>query len=150
VVKSYNNLGLDQPLIVSYANISDAFIGLIKDDMPPRLLGTAIRAVVPELIADQAERAHLEDFSKSYAAWKHDRADNLTLQGLILADVAEAVLRNVADPTNAAAVRHYLETTPIASVQTIHFSPERHIGMGADDLAIVEWKDGHWVKAGKI
>ena len=150
VVKSYNNLGLEQPLIVSYANISDAFIGLIKDDMPPRLLGTAIKAVSPALVEDAAERAHLDAFAKSYAAWKHDRADNLTLQGLIMADAAEAILRDVADPADAKAVRSYLETTPIHSVQTIRFSPQRHIGLGAADLAIVEWKDGAWVKAAPV
>ena len=33
------NLGLKQPLIVSYANISDAFVQLVKDVKPARLLG---------------------------------------------------------------------------------------------------------------
>lgn len=150
VVKSYNNLGLDQPLLVSYANISDAFIAVIKNDMPPRLLGIAIKAVVPSLVDDTTERGHIEAVEAGYKAWKHDEADNLTLQGVILTDVAESVLRNVADPTDAKAVRHYLETTPIQSVQTIRFSPTSHIGMNVDDLAIVEWKDGHWIKAGPL
>jgi branched-chain amino acid transport system substrate-binding protein len=150
VVKSYNNLGLDQPLMVSYANISNAFISVIKDDMPPRLLGIAIRAVVPSLVDDASERGHIEAVEAAYKEWKHDDPDNLTLQGIILADVAEAVLRNVADPTDAKAVRHYLETTPVDSVQTVHFSPTSHIGMGVNDLAIVEWKDGHWIKANPL
>ena len=147
VVKSYANLGLEQPLLISYANISDAFIALIKADMPQRLLGTAIRAVSPELIMDPAQRRHLVEFQQSYEAWSHDRADSLTLQGLILADVAEAILRQVPNPADPVAVRHFLETTPISSVQTIAFSPQRHIGMGADGIAIVEWKDGGWIKA---
>lgn len=150
VVKSYANLGLEQPLLISYANISDAFIALIKDDMPPRLLGTAIRAVSPALITDAAERRHLSEFQQSYEAWSHDKADSLTLQGLILADVAEAILRHVPNPGDPAAVKAFLESTPIQSVQTISFSPRRHIGMDASGIAIVEWKDGSWIKAGPL
>ena len=37
VVKSFNNLGLTIPFVLSNANLSDAFMALIKNDMPPRL-----------------------------------------------------------------------------------------------------------------
>ncbi len=150
VVKSYNNLGLEQPLLISYANISDPFIALIKNDMPTRLMGTAIRAVSPDLLNNATQRQHLLDFQSSYLDWKHDKADSLTLQGLILADCAEAILRNVANPKDAAAVRKYLESTPVSSVQTIAFSPNSHIGMGPDGIAIVEWKGDRWVQAGPL
>ena len=40
VVKSFINLGLtDTPLVISNANLTDAFMALIRNDMPPRLLG---------------------------------------------------------------------------------------------------------------
>ena len=45
VVKSFKNLGLQQPLVVSYANISGAFADLVKDVKPPRLLGTAAASI---------------------------------------------------------------------------------------------------------
>jgi branched-chain amino acid transport system substrate-binding protein len=147
VVKSYNNLGLTQPLIVSYANVSDAFINVVKNDMPPRLLATGIKAVVPDLVDDQKSRDHVLQFIQSYKDWKKDNVDQLTLLGLTLADTAEAILQNVADPTNAAAVRDFLEQTPIKSVQTIRWSKDRHIGMTADDIAILEYKQGSWAKA---
>jgi branched-chain amino acid transport system substrate-binding protein len=150
VVKSYDNLGLDQPLLVSYANVSDSFLSVIKDDMPPRLLGVAIKAVVPDLVTDPTERGRIETDEQSYKAWKHENADNLTLQAIILTDVVDSALRNVANPTDAKAVRHYLETTPIESIQTVHFSPTSHIGMNASDVAVVEWKDGHWIKANPL
>ena len=150
VIKSYNNLGLEQPLVISYANISDPFIALVKNDLPPRLLGTAILSAVPDLVTDKQERAHLDQFVKDYAAWKHDKADSLTLQGLILADIAEAIFTNVADPSNAAAVKLWLETHPVHSVQTEHFAPDNHVGMSREDVAIVEWKGDHWIKANPI
>jgi branched-chain amino acid transport system substrate-binding protein len=147
VVKSYTNLGLTQPLIVSYANLSDAFIRIVKNDMPKRLLGTGIKAVAPELIEDPARRKHVIDFMAAYKTWKNDSVDQLTLLGLTLADTAEAILTKVDDPTNAKAVREFLETNPIASVQTIRFSKDRHIGMTADDVAILEYKQDRWAKA---
>lgn len=148
VVKSYNNLGLTQPLIVSYANISDAFINIIKNDMPKRLLGTGLKAVSPDLLNDPARRKHVETFMASYREMTKDNVDMLTLLGLTMADTADAVLRNVKDPTQATAVRAFLETTPVQSVQTIRWSKDSHIGMNADDIAILEYRGGHWVKAG--
>jgi len=115
--------------------------------MPKRLLGTGIKAVAPELIQDPLTRKHVTDFMAGYKAWKNDNVDQLTLLGLTLADTADAILTKVGDPTNAKAVREFLETTPIASVQTIRWTKDRHVGMTSDDVAILEYKQGRWVKA---
>ncbi|MCJ0764905.1 ABC transporter substrate-binding protein [Variovorax terrae] len=148
VVKSYANLGLTQPLIVSYANISDPFVALIKDDMPKRLLGVALKGVVPELLTDPAERQRSSYFIKSYEqARGGERADMINMIALGMVDVAESVLRNVADPANADEVKRYLESTPVKSFQTIRFSPHSHIGMGPSDVVVVELKGSRWVKA---
>jgi branched-chain amino acid transport system substrate-binding protein len=150
VVKSYSNLGITQPLIVSYANISDAFVNVIKNDLPKRLLGTGLKAVAPEMLADATRRKHVEDFMASYKEMTKDNADMLTLLGLTLADTADAVLRNVKNPSDAAAVRVYMESTPIPSVQMLHWSKSRHVGMTADDVSILEYKSGKWVKADPV
>jgi branched-chain amino acid transport system substrate-binding protein len=150
VVKSYSNLGLTQPLIVSYANISDAFVNVVKNDLPKRLLGTGLKAVAPEMLDDAARRKHVEDFMASYKEMTKDNVDMLTLLGLTLADTADAVLRNVKNPSDAAAVRTYLETTPIPSVQTLRWSKDRHVGMSADDVSILEYKSRKWVKADPV
>ncbi|MES2184602.1 MAG: ABC transporter substrate-binding protein [Pseudomonadota bacterium] len=148
VVKSYANLGLTQPLIVSYANISDPFIALIKDDMPQRLLGVALRSVAPELLADPAERQRSAYFTKSYEqSHGGERPDMINMLALGMVDTAAAVLRDVADPSNADEVKRYLESTPVRSVQTLRFSRESHIGLGAADVVVVELKNGRWAKA---
>jgi branched-chain amino acid transport system substrate-binding protein len=150
VVKSYSNLSLTQPLIVSYANISDAFINVIKNDLPKRLLGTGLKAVAPEMLEDAARRKHVEDFMVSYKEMTKDNVDMLTLLGLTLADTADAVLKNVKDPSDAATVRTYLETTPVPSVQMLRWSKDRHVGMTADDVSVLEYKNGKWVKADPV
>jgi branched-chain amino acid transport system substrate-binding protein len=147
VVKSYSNLGLDQPLLISYANISDSFLDLIKNDMPKRLLAVGLKAAAPDLVTDPAERAHIAYFAKSYQAWKNEPTDHLSLLGLTMADFAAAVLTNVADPTKPADVRKYLESHPIASVGTMRFSPQSHIGFSAADVAALEYVGNHWEKA---
>jgi branched-chain amino acid transport system substrate-binding protein len=150
VVKSYANLGLTQPLIVSYANVSDQFLSLIRNDQPERLLATAVRATVPELLTDPMERQRTQSFAASYKTFSGNRADQLNLMALGLADTAEAILRNIANPADAKAVREFLHSAPIKSFQTIRFSPESHVGMGTRDLAVVELKNGDWVKADPV
>jgi hypothetical protein len=151
VVKGYANLGLTQPMVVSYANISDPFIALIKNDLPKRLLGTALKGVAPELLSDAGERARVAYFTQSYERWRGgERADMLNLLALGMADTAESILSNVPDPGNAEAVKKYLEATPIKSFQTIRFSAQSHVGMGVGDVAIVEYRGTHWTKADRI
>jgi branched-chain amino acid transport system substrate-binding protein len=147
VVKSYSNLGIKVPLIVSYANISDLFLGLVDKVLPPRLLGTALKVVDPELLGSDAERGRARFFATSYQAWAGERADSVNFFALALADTADAVLRNVPDASDPAAVRRYLQTTPIPSSQTLRFAADRNVGLTADDIAIVELKDGAWKRA---
>ena len=150
VVKSYANLGLQQPLLISYANISDSFLDLIKEDMPKRLLAVGLRAAAPDLVKDPAVRAHIEYFSKSYTAWKHEPIDHLSLLGLTMADVAGAVLAHVNDPSKPADVRKYLEEHPISSVGTLRFSHTSHIGFSAADVTALEYKGDRWEAAGPL
>jgi hypothetical protein len=70
--------------------------------------------------------------------------------GVTLADTAESVLRNVEQPTSAAAVKKYLESTSIKSIAPIKFTPESHVGMGSSTVSVLEYKNGHWAKADPI
>ncbi|HZT51155.1 MAG TPA: hypothetical protein VFA22_04440, partial [Stellaceae bacterium] len=147
VVKSFTNLGLTIPLVVNNANATDAFISVVKNDMPPRLLSIGLRSMVPQDVADPKTRDRIAYFEKSYLAWKHEPDDQLNQLGLLLADIADAVLRGVADPADPKAVKAFLEATPIESVQTVHYSAQSHIGLRTDNVVVVEYKDGHWSKA---
>jgi ABC-type branched-subunit amino acid transport system substrate-binding protein len=150
VVKSFNNLGLTIPFVLSNANLSDAFMALIKNDMPPRLLGLGLNFMVPELIDNAAERARLEKFRTAFQEATKEAPSLLALMGVPLADTAEAVFRNVDNPNDAGAVKRFLETTPVESISPVKFSPESHVGMGADTVSVVEYKNGRWNKADPI
>jgi branched-chain amino acid transport system substrate-binding protein len=151
VVKSFKNLGLHQPLIVSYANISATFVNVIKDVRPDRLLGTSVIGLVPDALTDAGERERSKAFFARYHKRYNEHADMINLLAQAEIDVADAILRNVADPFDYAAVKKYLESTPIPSVQDQHFSPTNHVGLDATDVMIVELKgDGSWVKAGPV
>ena len=66
----------------------------------------------------------------------------------MLADTADAVLRNVDDPKNVVATKAFLELATINSVAKISaFSPARHVGLGADSVSVLEYKSDHWTKA---
>jgi ABC-type branched-subunit amino acid transport system substrate-binding protein len=150
VVKSFKILGLPQPLMVSYGNMSEAFVSLIKDVKPARLLGTSVAALVPELLTDQGERQRAQSFLVSYAKRYQERPDMINLLGKAEVDVAEAALRNVKNPADYPAVKNYLESTPIPSIQNQRFSPTNHVGLDASKVIIVELKGDGWVKAGPI
>lgn len=147
VVKSFTNLGFTIPLVISNANLTEAFMTLIRNDMPPRLLGLGLNSMVPEAITDPAEKARIQYFKTSYEASQKQPVDLLTFLGLMLADTADAVLRNVDNPRNAAATKTYLESARIKSAGTIHFSPSSHVGLSAESVAVLEYKQGHWTKA---
>ena len=149
VVKSFKNLGLQQPLIVSYGNISESFVQLVKDVKPARLLGTAVAGIVPDLVADAGDRGRSKAFIEQYTKHYSDRADMINLLGKAAVDVAEAILRSP-KPTDFAAVKAFLESTPIPSVHTQRFSPTNHVGLDASSVIIVELKDGIWVKADPV
>ena len=150
VVKSYKNLGLQPPVIVSYANISEAFVQLVKDVKPPRLLGTAASSIVPDSLADLGERARAKAFLEQYTKRYSEPADMINLLGKAAADVADAILRKAPNPEDFPAVKKFLETTMIESVHNQRFSPTSHVGLNASAVIIVELKDGRWVVADPV
>jgi ABC-type branched-subunit amino acid transport system substrate-binding protein len=150
VVKSFKILGLPQPLMVSYGNMSEAFVSLIKDVRPARLLGTSVTALVPDELKDTGERERARAFLAAYAKRYQERPDMINLLGKAAVDVAEAALRNVKNPADYPAVKKYLESTPIPSIQDQRFSPTNHVGLDASDVVIVELKGDSWVKADPI
>jgi branched-chain amino acid transport system substrate-binding protein len=150
LVKSYSNLGLTQALLVGYANISDVFVAMIKNDLPSRLLGIGLRGNSPDLVPAGAGRDRLLHFATSFREWKNEQIDQLNIAALPIADTVDQVLRNVPDPANATMVKAYLETTPIQSYETIRFSPQSHVGLSAESVAVLELKGDRWVAAGPL
>ena len=147
VVKSYQILGLQQPLVVSYGNLSDAFAQLVKDVKPKRLLGTSLGALVPETLGDPGERARAEAFLAAYRSRYGEHPDMLNVSAKTEVDVAEAILHNVKNPRDAEAVKRYLESSVIPSVHNQRFSARSHVGLGAASIIMAELKDGVWTRA---
>ena len=147
VVKSYQNLGLKQPLIVSYANISDAFVQLVKDVRPERLLGSAASSIVPDVMKDAGERERSKAFIEAYTKKYSEPADMINVIGRAATDVADAVLRKTPDPADFPAVKNWLETNVIESVHNQRFSPTSHVGVDASSVVVVELKNNTWVPA---
>ena len=150
VVKSLQNLGIKQPLIVSYANISDSFVQLVKDVKPPRLLGTAAASIVPDTLKDPGERARSKAFIQNYTKKYSEPADMINLLGRAATDVADAILRKTPNPSDYPAVKKWLESNVVESVHNQKFSPTSHVGVDSSAVIIVELKDSVWVPADPI
>ena len=150
VVKSYKNLGLRQPMIVSYGNVSNAFVELIKDVLPPRLMAVGVLGLAPELLKDPDQQKKVKDFIEAYSKKYGEPFDQLSLNARSELDVAEAILRNVSNPFDFPAVKKFLETVPINGTRFKGFSSTNHIGPGPTDIMIVELKNGRWTKADPI
>ena len=150
VVKSFKNLGLRQPMIVSYGNVSNAFVQLINDVLPPRLLAVGVLGLAPELLKDPNQQKKIKDFIEAYNKRYGEPIDQLSLNARAELDVAEAILRNVSNPYDFPAVKTFLETTPINGTRFKGFSPANHIGPGPADIMIVELKNGRWTKADPV
>ncbi|NYT67596.1 ABC transporter substrate-binding protein [Pusillimonas noertemannii] len=150
IAKSYSNLGMQQPLIVSYGNISNAFVDVIKDNMPSRLLAIGVSSLAPETISDPETQKRIKEFTAAYQARYGERVDLINLMGKVTTDTVDAVLRNVDDPADPETVKQYLETHPIPSIQNVRFSKTDHVGLNEKDLRVVEYKDGAWKLADPI
>jgi len=150
VVKGFKTLSLSQPLVVSYGNISDAFVQLVKDVKPARLMGTALGGVVPETMKNAGEQVRARQFLETYSKRYGERADMLNILGKLLTDTADAVLRHSPNPEDASKVKHWLETTKIESIHDQRFSPSNHVGIGESAVVLVELKDNRWVPADPI
>jgi branched-chain amino acid transport system substrate-binding protein len=150
VVKSFTNLGLKQPLIVSYANLSQAFIDVVKDVLPPRLMGTGVRALVPSSMSDPVLRARAEKFMAAYRAKYNEPADMINVLGKFDSDVAEALLTNVENPSDIKAAKEYLESHVIESLHRIRFTPKSHVGLATGDVIIAEYKKTEWQLADPV
>lgn len=150
VVKSFTNLGLQQPLVVSYANLSAPFIAAVKDMMPQRLLATGIVATVPSEHRDAGAKERTLAFAKAYQEKYRETPDMLNYLGKLTVDTVEAVLLNVNKPDDALAVRDYLQSNAIKSIHTLQFTKASNVGLSENDIVIVEWKKGAWAKADPI
>src|SRR5437763_16818509 len=147
VVKSFKILGLPQPLMVSYGNMSEAFVSLIKDVAPARLMGTSVAALVPDEMPKGVEQQRARAFFDGYAKRYNEKPDMINLLGRAETDVAEAVLRKTPNPSDYPAVKKFLESTPIESLHMQKFSPTNHVGLDDSSVMIVELKSGNLFKA---
>ena len=148
VVKSFQNLGLKQPLIVSYANISDSFVQLVKDVKPSRLLGAAAASIVPDTLKDPGERARSKAFMEAYTKKYSEPADMINVNGP--GRDGRRGCRfcvRLRIPTDFPAVKKWLETNVVESVHNQKFSPTTHVGVDASSVVIVELKNNTWVPA---
>src|SRR5690606_3628612 len=120
------------------------------DNRPPRLLGTSVRALVPELIEDEGERSRAEAFIASYRQRFNEQPDMINMLAKVTVDVAGAILNEVEDPSDYASVKKYLEENVVETVINQKFSPTNHVGVDASSVAIVELKDRAWTVADPI
>ena len=134
-------------MIVSYANISEAFVQLVKDVKPPRLLGAAARAIVPDTLKDPGERARSKAFIEAYTKKYSEPADMINVIGWAAADVADAILRKTPNPADFVAVKKWLETNMVESIHNQKFSGTSHVGVDASSVVIVELQNNTWVPA---
>jgi hypothetical protein len=146
VVKSFANLGLEQPLLLSYGNVSSPFVEVIKDVRPKLILAVALKSIDPSSLSDPEEIANTQSFFKAYSAKYGEAADMINLNAKLNVDTIAAILASVKNPADAQAVKTFLESNPIKSVQTLRFSPTNHIGLGRDALTIVELDGKKWIK----
>jgi branched-chain amino acid transport system substrate-binding protein len=149
-VKSFNNIGLKQTVLLSYGNVSSAFVQVIKDVMPEKVVAIALKSIDPSALTDPTEKQKTDAFLKAYSAKFNENADMISLNGKLNVDTAYAALSGVSDLGNADAMKALLESKPIESVQTLRFSSQNHIGLGEDALAIVNLKNARWTNAKSV
>ena len=124
-------------------------MALIKNDMPPRLLGLGLNFMLPELVVDPDERARLEKFRTAFQAAQKQPPSLLALMGVTLADTAEAVSRNVDDTHDPAVVKKFLNSRQSRASRRSGSRPKA-TSVPAPARSPLSDKNGHWTKADPI
>jgi branched-chain amino acid transport system substrate-binding protein len=145
--KNMQQLGMTQPFVGSHGIANQKFIDL-AGDAAEGVIFPAGRLLVPESFTDPAQEAQADKFVADYNAATGSNPPTFAghaFGGLTL--LIDAITR--AGSTDPAAIQTALnETKGIVTPDGIYnYTPENHDGLVADDLTVVEIKDGTWVLA---
>jgi branched-chain amino acid transport system substrate-binding protein len=143
VVQAYSNLGLNFPIVLNSASVSNAFLEVIAPYRPDQVLHLSqLGAIVPELLDESSAAV---DYIAQFEAEYGDHPDAVALVTEYTADTAGAVLAAVGtDDVDAA--RTFLETATIESITPIDFNPDDELNVvkGMQPAVVASTRDGEW------
>lgn len=145
VLQASQTLGLEFPVMLNSASISNDFLDVIEPFRPEQLLHLSnTDALVPDLLEEPfVERAR--EFHAAYEAAYDQPADSLVILSKYAADAAGAVLGSGASSAKEAA--EFLQSNTVESLTDVTYDPESGvnapIGMGA--AVVASTTDGEWV-----
>lgn len=145
--KNMKQLGMTQPFVGSHGIANAKFIEL-AGDAAEGVIFPAGRLLVPDSFTDPAQKAVVDAFVTAYKGATGNAPPTFAghaFGGLTL--LIDAITR--AGSTEPAAIQTALnETKGVTTPDGIYnYTPEDHDGLVADDLTVVQIKDGTWVLA---
>jgi hypothetical protein len=120
----------------------------VKDVKPPRLLGTAATAIVPDALKDPVKSA-FQGLHGGLCQALFDPADMLNMLGRLQWTLPTQSCAMSQTPPMLRRSRPIWSRT-WSSVLNQRFSPKTHVGVDASSVIIVELKDGAWVPAALV
>ena len=145
--KNMQQLGMTQPFVGSHGIANQKFIDL-AGDAAEGVVFPAGRLLVPESYTDPEQKAQADKFIADYN--EATGANPPTFAGHAFGGLTlliDAITR--AGGTDPAAIQAALDKTKgvVTPDGIYNYTPENHDGLVADDLTVVEIKDGTWVLA---
>lgn len=149
VVKAYLNLGLDIPITLNSANVTEDFIALLGEDVPEELYGAPV-AVVDLESAEEPYRGRIEQYLAEYEAVHGHAPDSLGAIGRYTGDIVGAALEAVGVDATGTELAAWLTSATIESFTTLTYDGPGtgfHVPSGFD-LRVVHWTGDAWVPVG--
>lgn len=149
LVKAYSNLGLEVPIVVNSANVTDEFVELLEGDVPAELYGAPV-AVVDLDSAEEPYRSRIAQFHAEYADVHGSEPDNMAAIGRYTGDIVGAALEAVGPDATGTELAEWLTTASIESLTDLTYDGPGtglHVPEGFD-LRLMHWVDGAWVPVG--
>ena len=150
-LKGIQQLGIDLPVATTDGNLSNTFLKRIADYTPSTLLIPATRDFWWQTLKDDDPAKALEkQYHEKYQQKYNEQPDLGPGVGYDAVQLIAQALKK-AGSTDAAKVKSALEQVDgfVGVVGTYHMSANDHRGLGEQDVAIVQAKDGAFTYVGR-
>lgn len=142
-VRAYANLGLDIPIVLNSANVTDDFVALLGDEVPAALYG-APTAVIDAETAPDPFRTRILEYQEEYEAVHGMEPDSLAGTGRYTADIVGAALEAAGPDATGAEMAEWLSQSTVESLTDISYGEmDLNVPVGFD-LRLVLWVDDTW------
>lgn len=142
-VQAYANLGLEVPLVLNSANVTDDFVALLGDGVPSALYGAPTQVIDAES-SPEPFRTRILAFQETHETLFGFEPDTIAGAGRYVADIVGAALTAVGPDATGSELAEWLSDATVESLTDLTFGGSDLNVPSGFDIRLVQYIDGAW------